>query len=85
MKPDSCSKSNGESFDTHHDNVELVGQKLRSFLHFDPGFGRDTRANLKLKAAYSRRHLIAFRINHGATSSSLGEDHTRTPKGLIDN
>ena len=58
--PDSCTELSANSFDTHHDHVEPKGPKLLPFLHFDPGFGRDTRGKLKCKVAYSRRHLIAF-------------------------
>ena len=46
MMPDSCAKSYGDSFDTHHGPVVLMGPKWPVFIAFD--LGHDTRAKDKV-------------------------------------
>ena len=64
LMPNSCVESFGDSFDTHHDLVVQMGPKWRLFFAFDPGFERDARVNLKIQIAYSRHHLMAFRMRY---------------------
>ena len=46
VMPDSCAKSYGDSFDTHHGPVVLMGPKWPVFIAFD--LGHDTRAKVKV-------------------------------------